>query len=96
MATCPVIGRTLSFKPAEHLSCNLQLPFRQAPVRPDEGAAGYALESAPGPSLQARSTKTDPTEYPAPNEQISPVSPGAISSEYFENAMIDPAEDVFA
>lgn len=45
---------------------------------------------------QARSTKTDPTEYPAPKEQMSPVSPGFMSPEYLENAMIDPAEDVLA
>jgi len=44
----------------------------------------------------ARSSKTEPTEYPAPNEQISPLSPGARSSEYCENAMIDPADEVLA
>jgi hypothetical protein len=43
-----------------------------------------------------RSTITDPTEYPAPKEQMSPRSPGAMSSEYFEKAMIEPAEEVLA
>lgn len=43
-----------------------------------------------------RFTITDPTEYPAPNEQINPISPSSRSSEYFENAMIDPADDVLA
>jgi len=45
-------------------------------------------------SYPHRFTITDPTEYPAPKEQISPISPSVRSSEYFENAMIDPAEDV--
>jgi hypothetical protein len=44
----------------------------------------------------ARSKITDPTEYPAPNEQINPTSPTLRSSEYFENAIIDPADDVLA
>lgn len=44
----------------------------------------------------ARRTTTEPTEYPAPKEQITPVSPACKSSEYFENAMIDPADDVLA
>ncbi len=43
-----------------------------------------------------RSTMTDPTEYPAPNEQIIPISPSFRSSEYWEKAMIEPAEDVLA
>lgn len=45
---------------------------------------------------QARSTSTEPTEYPAPKEQIRPLSPAARSSEYLENAMIEPAEEVLA
>jgi len=43
-----------------------------------------------------RFTRIDPTEYPAPNEQISPTSPGRRSAECFANAMMDPAEEVFA
>jgi hypothetical protein len=50
----------------------------------------------PDAAQARRSTITEPTEYPAPKEQISPRSPGAMSSEYFEKAMIEPAEEVLA
>lgn len=53
-------------------------------------ADGFAVAS------QIRSTSTEPTEYPAPKEQIRPVSPGTKSLEYFEKAIIEPADDVFA
>ncbi len=64
-----------------------------APKQTVEHSFVRILETAHYP---CRFTITEPTEYPAPNEQISPTSPSAKSSEYLENAMIDPAEDVFA
>lgn len=55
-----------------------------------------SIASVPFGGYPARSRITEPTEYPAPNEQISPVSPGVKSLEYLANAMIDPAEEVLA
>ena len=63
----------------------------------DDGTISAALSARKTCDRRhARSTRTDPTEYPAPNEQIMPRSPGSRSSEYCANAMIDPAEDVLA
>ena len=45
---------------------------------------------------QARRTKTEPTEYPAPNEQITPISPTAKSALCFAKAITDPADEVLA
>ena len=39
---------------------------------------------------------TEPTEYPAPKEQISPMSPFCKSLEYLEKAIMDPALEVLA
>jgi hypothetical protein len=41
-------------------------------------------------------TTTQPIEYPAPNEQITPSAPFGISSWYLWNAMIEPADEVLA
>ena len=48
------------------------LPFGGVRLVQPASPAGF-LRKRYGP---ARSTRTEPTEYPAPNEQISPVSPG--------------------
>ena len=45
---------------------------------------------------QARRTNTEPTEYPAPNEQITPISPTPRSALCFAKAMIEPADEVLA
>ena len=40
--------------------------------------------------------KTVPAEYPAPKEQIRPLSPALKSLECLWKAMIEPAEEVLA
>jgi glutathione S-transferase len=49
-----------------------------------------------GPDHPALRTNTLPAEYPAPNEQMRPMSPAAMSSLCLWKAMIEPADEVLA